>query len=404
MADALRERPFDNFRTAITDPRYFIGRRAVLDALCHSPFQVRVLLGGRRLGKTSVLRAAERTMLYPDYGTPRRAFAVYVDLQLVQPQDPDNLRYLLIARLREAMSRWEQTPQAALAVAEMYRQFLSRVAGVEVTLHFFAQLDVKVNLNNPAERRLDHQDFRRALLKPLSDLQGWGFTGVCFLLDEAEFVVREEWANDAWSYFRGLKDGDDALKSRLGLVLSGYRDLKHYRQRVGSPLAGIAEDRWLDPLTEAEARDLITQRSADENAIVHVPDVAAIVALGGCHTFLTQQLLNVVLDDRRAERARAQEDLARVTMQQLDQVFAHWWNEDDQTDGLGDDERTVYSALVAQREGTAGTLRPATGLSHNRVKNALDVLTGTGVVRCFDETRYAIGAQLFERWVAQQLP
>ena len=57
MADSLKQRPFDNFRVTITDPPYFFGRNELLAAVQRSPFQVRILLGGRRIGKTSLLRA-----------------------------------------------------------------------------------------------------------------------------------------------------------------------------------------------------------------------------------------------------------------------------------------------------------------------------------------------------------
>jgi AAA+ ATPase superfamily predicted ATPase len=58
MAGSLRERPFDNFRVAITDPDFFVGRSQILELLRRSPFEVRVLLGGRRLGKTGNRRLA----------------------------------------------------------------------------------------------------------------------------------------------------------------------------------------------------------------------------------------------------------------------------------------------------------------------------------------------------------
>jgi hypothetical protein len=68
------ERPFDNFRVAITDPSHFFGRSELLNTMLRSPFQVRILLAGRRLGKTSALRAVEWNLLNPNTGNPRRAF------------------------------------------------------------------------------------------------------------------------------------------------------------------------------------------------------------------------------------------------------------------------------------------------------------------------------------------
>ncbi len=71
MQNSLVERPFDNFRVAITDPSHFFGRRQLLDTMLKSPFQVRILLAGRRMGKTSALRAIEWNLLNPNTTYPR---------------------------------------------------------------------------------------------------------------------------------------------------------------------------------------------------------------------------------------------------------------------------------------------------------------------------------------------
>ena len=89
MQDFVAERPFDNYRVAITDPSHFFGRSQLINTMLKSPFQVRILLGGRRLGKTSALRAVEWNLLNPSSNYPRRAFPVLINLQLEQPKDLD---------------------------------------------------------------------------------------------------------------------------------------------------------------------------------------------------------------------------------------------------------------------------------------------------------------------------
>jgi hypothetical protein len=39
-----------------------------------------------------------------------------------------------------------------------------------------------------------------------------------------------------------------------------------------------------------------------------------------------------------------------------------------------------------------------------RITNALEVLSGTGVVRRTDDDQYQIGSRLFEEWVNRQEP
>lgn len=399
----VSERPFDNFRVAITDPSYFFGRKQVLESIRHRPFEVHVLLGGRRLGKTSTLRAVEWSLLEIDNHTPRRAFPVFVSLQTEQPHDVDNLLYLLIVRLREAMDRWRQV--RAATIRDMYRQYLSFVERAEVSVNFFAQMGVKVTLRNPnpaIEHKLYRDDFRKALLHTIEELRELNFEGVCFLLDETEFIVRQDWANDAWSYLRGLKDNDTALKPFLGLLLSGYRDLKDYQQKIGSPLFNIARVEWLTVLSEQEVRELITKRGGDEQTIVPTTEVADVLAWSGCHPYLTQQMLNTILDNRRATPPRGLSDILHTAIRYHDPDFASWWNEEERSDGFGKVERSVYQTIAECREGTIEGLAQRVYLSQGKVANALDVLVGTGVVRMLDDNRYVIGAGLFERWVTGQ--
>ena len=342
MADLVR--PFDNFKSGITEPRYFFGRGELLSAIARSPFQVRILLGGRRLGKTSALNAVKAHLLGADDRASYRAFPVLLNLQQEQPESLDNFRYVLIARLREAIERQNQKPRTGFR--NRYRRFLRQFSGGEVGL-----FGITLNVTNPdSDRRLIHEDFRQDLLKLLQQLQKRDFEGVCFLLDGAEFIVRQDWANDAWSYLRGLKDNDDALKPFLGLLLSGYRDLKDYQQRVGSPLLNIAEVAWLGALAESETRALIAYRSEDERIPLASEDIDRIVRWAGCHPYLTQQMLNLIFDDRRKEKTRSPENLMLHAIRQHDRDFSPWWDKEERSYGFSELEQAIYLALVDRRK------------------------------------------------------
>ena len=328
----------------------------------------------------------------------RRVFPVFFSMQVEQPEDLDHLRYLLIARLREALEKWKQVPGGA--IREMYRRFLQQVASVEVSLVFIAQLNVKVGINKPAlDHRLNHDAFRQALLKTIDELEEWQFEGVCFLLDETEFIVRQAWADDAWGYFRGLKDTDTALKPFLGFVLAGYRDLKNYPQKVGSPLFNISDVEWLTTLTESETRALIYSRAMEEGISLSEQEVTIIIDWGGCHPYLTQQMLNIIFDDQLAKRSSSLNSLINRVLRQRKYDFSAWWNADNRADGFGDAERAMYRVLMANRRGTVDSLAPSAGLSQGAALDALSVLEGTGVIHQLKEDQYTIGAKLFERWV-----
>ena len=399
MENSLIERPFNNFRVGITDPSHFFGRSELLNTMVKSPFLVRILLGGRRLGKTSTLHAIEFHLLNPNSNHSRRAFPVLINLQLEQPKDLDNLRYLLIARLRESIEQWKQVPLAG--VRQMYHEFLNQVKSAEVTVSFLKQLDIKFNINNPDhERHLNNESFRLAFLKTIEEISKLKFDGVCFLIDGAEFIVRQNWASDAWSYLRGLKDTDTVIKPFLGLLLSGYRDLKEYQQRVGSPLLNIAEVEWLAPLFEEDIKKLIIDRVEQEQATLSEETIASIIKWSGCHPYLVQQTLNIIFDCYQQGDYRS--NLIDKLLHHHDKDFSAWWNEEQHSGCFGETERKVYLALVEHRQGTIKSLAQSTGLSRGKVADALEVIAGTGVIRLLNDGQSAIGSHLFEEWIAQQ--
>jgi len=394
MAESVNQREFDNFRTAITDPDWFFGRRDLLDNIvfASSP-QVHILLGGRRIGKTSLLRAIEWNMFDTRSQAGRRSFPVFISLDVEQPRSLDNFRYVLMRRLRDAIDRWRHAAGSTLRA--LYRSYLSQVASAEVSLGSLLRLKV---VNPDADRTLGHDDFREALINTITVVCDLGFDGVLFLLDEADYIVRTPWANHAWSYLRGLKDTDMAIKPFLGVILSGYRDLKEYEQRVGSPLLNISDIRWLGCLKNDEVTALLSHRFRNESYQLTDGDVDVVFTLTGGHPFLVQQVANAIIDRRDTPIVDAKLRARIVRRTEIDGTFSSWWNEKGKSDGFGPAERSVYRALVDLRSADEDLLARHCGLSVSSCVDALVVLAGTGVIRSDGDDRYEVGGQLFEDW------
>ncbi|HSF74969.1 MAG TPA: helix-turn-helix domain-containing protein [Microcoleus sp.] len=388
-----------DFRLPIDEDRYFFGRSHLLSEIERDTFRVRIILGGRRLGKTSTLNAVKRHLLGISKDE-RQAFPVLFNLQQERPKSLEQFRYLLIARLQEAFAEYYAGNQANWQ--KTYRRFLRQIPGGSIDLGL-PKFGLKLNVTNPdCDRSLIHEDFRQDLLKIIKQLQQKQFTGVCFLLDGSEFIVSQDWANDAWSYLRALKDTDTALKPFVGFILSGYRDLKDYQQTVGSPLLNIAEVEWLGTLTESETRSLIAYRSQEEKILLTEAEVEQVIEWAGCHPYLTQQLLNEIFDNYPQEKLQFSDNFMLHLIRQHDRDFSAWWDEDKRTYGFGKTEQTVYLALLDRREGTAETLVQTTNLSFGEVADSLEVLAGTGVIQNLGDDRYKMGAKLFEQWVVQE--
>jgi len=396
MADLSGKRPFDSFKIAITDPEYFVGRTELVEKFYQSPFEVNILLGGHRLGKTSALRAIEWSLLDSESSAQIRAFPVYVNLHKVQPKDSDSLRYVLISSLRESIFKWQRAPWEGLR--KTYLRFLNEIVEADANIGI-----LKFKISNPKRaRQLDQKNFEEELKQAIADVERNGFDGICFLLDEAEFIVRSDWGNDACSYFRALKDSDAAIEPFLGLLFSGYRGVKEYQQRVGSPLYNIASVMWLTSLSQFEVQRLIDIRTEDEGIVLSEREVDFIWRIAGGHPDLTQQTTNILLDARKAKGAISLEGLVPQLLQKYHYDFSRWWNEDNShPNGFSSTEREVYRALMSSRQGNFETLSQSTGLPPLRVLDSLQVLAGTGVIRRVDDVAFMIGAQLFEKWVLE---
>ena len=216
-------RPFDNFHTAITDPAYFIGRRDQLDHVQNLLPQVCVVLGGRRFGKSSYLRASNGCC----YGMMLVSISVcFPFFWTCNSNSPPGWAISLSHdRAIEAgnLAVCQGVPRSGLR--EMYRSFLNQVTSTRLRLdHLSSMWQLKDS------KIFDHDSFSVAFLNAADEVKEMGFDGVCFLLDEADFIVRRAWSDEVCGYLRGIKDSDTRLRQLLGLVLTGFRDLRNYRQ------------------------------------------------------------------------------------------------------------------------------------------------------------------------------
>jgi len=392
---------FPDFKLAIDDPDFFVGRDILLEEVKQNPCKARIILGGRRMGKTSLLNAIQWSLLYSNSNQSNCAFPVLINLQLVQPNNLDNLLYIMICQLIKAMEEWHELPKSSLR--EDYRSYRRQLVKGTIAIKL-PGLEASFEVDNPnRERRLIKEDFKRELLKKLSDLRQNNFNGVCFILDGAEFITRQEsWAGDACSYFRGLKDFDRDIRPFFGIILSGYREVKEYQQKIGSKLLNISDVRWLNALSHSEIDRLITQRKQHENIPLSDEGVTLVKELTGGHPYLVQQILSFISDSFRKKTSLKKEELIEDILEHHDNDFSTWWNESHEVGGCGDNEHLTYYALVEKRQGTVKSLSEHTGLKGREVKHALDVLVGTGIIQSLDKGNYKIGARLFEEWVVRQ--
>ena len=397
-----------DFKLAVSDPNLFFGRTKILKEICDRPSNVWIILGGRRIGKTSFLNALEFGLIDPTIGSFEQPFPVVIDLNRPKPKSLDNLRYILISRAWEAVSRWKEIDKERPTLRSIYKNYLRQIISGEVSVSFLEQIKVKLLISNPDyERALDDNAFTIALEAIINEIRKTGeYNGICFLLDSAEFITSQDWALDAWTYFRALKDSDKAyIKQHLGLVLSGYRELRDYQQKVCSPLLNIANIRWLYTLTDDEVKALVKSRIENLNSkletnFVVQPDLMdRIIQATGCHPCLIQLFLNKIELKLCNSEELVYNDLFLDFVEEYSNLFSSWWNESQEAGRLGDQERLIYKALCGSGNSSLRSLSERTNLRMSKLKKSLDVLLATGIVREPRKKEYVVGSSLFEHWV-----
>ncbi|MEO1391004.1 MAG: hypothetical protein AAFV85_27035 [Cyanobacteria bacterium J06634_6] len=402
MADAIGK---PDFHRAISDPYYFSGRKSLISEIQQESNKVWILLGGSRIGKTSLLNALEWNFLAADSQPSGRVLPVLIDLNQVQPETLAHLRYLIVARLRKSISRWQQVPNFSFQtpIRELYQSYLKNVSDTQVTINFLKQVGLKLELRNPHEnRRLSDEVFSESLLQSLGELRDLGFSNICCLFDNAEFIAKQDWATDAWNYFRSFQESkDNHVSSYVGLVFSGYRELKDYQQKVGSPLLNISNIRWLAPLSESDVRNIISLREECAPLQLNEEDILSIIEWTGCHPCLIHSMLDALLAVSRTENTDYLTLVIEGLLDQQSDVFSSWWNEKDALGRLENEDRLIYKAMMSCREGGPKHIAKLSKKGAGKVKKTLQILCATGLILEVGDGTYKIGSRLFEEWVVQ---
>jgi hypothetical protein len=321
----------------------FFGRsaliREVMDGERHSLW----VLGGRRLGKTSLLKEIERQV---QRSRDTSFVALYWDLQ--GSGDARGLGETLLSSIEDS---------------ETFRR------ATDVTVDELESLPVAEMLANLVRRTVR---------------SGWR---LLLLVDEAEELLV-------------IGRSDPAILARMRRVLSRGGDVRSVvtatrllaRLDDEVPLAtspflqGFIPPIYLTPLAADECRALLARGSFSPDEVETVIDRTA------CHPFLVQLIASRLFESR---------DLA-ATIDQLaaDEMVANFFAVDFQTLARG--ERDILTEVARERTRTRAELATATGQSEDALEVPLYGLTALGYLTR-DGNTYRLTSWLFERWLRRSL-
>jgi hypothetical protein len=357
-----------------TRPADFMGRWPLVDDIVADLSRPRpdswAVIGGRRFGKSSVLKAVEARLLEQiDRAAPgdRYIFPLIVDLKGSATQTEQNV-YARIVRLLYRALRRRQDFKLDLTSTRLK----TVVGGGAETLSFYQFEDT---LDDLALHFEDH-------LGPLR---------LVLLLDEVEATTRFDWSETLFNQLRALIY-DGPLADVVKLVLTGAGSVIRVRHE-GSPLLNAVKITHLAVLPEPDLQALIARGGE-----ISGETSAAIQEQSAGHPFIAQYLLHHLWADGLAQAAPAQvEQVAHQMRQQRAADLEGWW------EAIEDSGQFVYAMLAETDQwlDEQTILAQITGTNQS-IDQGLAALCYHGLaIRDPHQPRYRIGGMLFRDWFSQ---
>jgi AAA+ ATPase superfamily predicted ATPase len=349
---------------AVTDPSKFFGRwdlvKRFVDGLTASQQSSYAVYGGRRAGKTSLMRMVQNR-LQQRLTADERPIVVplFMDMELDPPTSPANF----FERLLNRLAKWESDMMGSI--------------------NDLAVIDPNSPALSFAEAFKEH--YRR--VEP--ELGG---VKLAILVDESEKLHRPSWSRELESNLRGLLSNVSGVSGNIGLIMTGstnfYQDMA--AKQDGSPLRNILEEEvMLPPCSEGGVRELIEKPSG---GVLSSNVVNAVLQLAGGHLFLVQYLMRELWKNglENATVDSAFEVALDFSAKRRD--YESWLT------AIGGQGEKVYALLTSQKEPLSrDEISKQTGMDRLSTREALDTLVFHNIIDSKDR-KYFCRGEMFRSW------
>lgn len=330
------------------------------------------LIGGRRFGKTSLLRAIER-QLWAAFVCPTdeayRVIPVYINL------------------LGDEIESWSDFfPLVIDILADQIAEHCSDIVD-----------DSWITVLPANSGRPVHRIFAKMLIKLCQSAARSGNpVRVLLLLDETEEILDKAWRTELFNKLRWLIYEEPSTRNYLKIILAGSSNFYNDTRQSSSPLWGAVTFEFLMAFSEQETRRLI-QEPCDSQ----VPELIErdIVQYSGGHPYIVQYLMHHLWQDGLPEiPPRRVAELSERFMREQWPHFNRW------SKSIGAMGCQAYSILLSRAEWTKeGAIRQAIGGPTPELVPALTALCYHGWAIHDAEWRYLAVGELFRDWFTRNV-
>ena len=322
----------------------FYGRQEIIDDILNNKGRIILILGSRRIGKTSLLKQIEYI------ANPLSYIGIYLPLDSIY--SPDDFARMLGVSFIPKRKSFEQ---------------------------------IGFDIENFRDENLFHN------LMVLDEALQSKNLQLFILCDEAERLVSfdEIFLKEIRGFF-----GDSAQNIRLILAASQgiYKLYDISKEWTTSPFLHGAPEIILSRLMDDEAKELIRQTKLEEPVSVSDENVSEIQRLTDNQPFLIQCLCNVLYDDGR---------LSDVTEDSLLQTFERFrlsWVFSDSYQLLSSEQKQVLLQFPEEQAISVGELYEKVKCPLGEMELMLDNLTKLCYIKKVNG-KYQISNYFFERWL-----
>ena len=358
-----------DFARPVSSPNMFFGRSALLDSLVRRLSSPRIdsfpIYGGRRAGKTSLMRMLEYALnARVKQSADVLIIPIYLDIQFLAPTSPGDFFNQVVRRLE---TWWAELFQDEIHLGE-------------------------VRAEDPAPSFVEI--FKKFYQKKSPDFSG---IKLVILIDETDKLQRPDWARDLDDNLRSLLSNQPGVTGNLSLAMAGgtdfYSDM--VTERGASPLRNVmSEDILLHPASPEEMLRLV-----DEPTGGKLPRKAAaeVVRQAGGSLFLGQYLMRYLCDmDIETVDVAAVQEIAEVFTDRRHD-FDDWWK------ALGEEACALYEVLAQSPSPVPSIeIARALGVKQMHTRRLLDRLTFHQLV-VRQEDGYTWSGKMFHAWFLENI-
>lgn len=316
------------------------------------------LMGGRRMGKTTLLRKIESEIQSHHISLLNGGLMVipiYVDvLSFADLSSPDTISQRILKTISEFLDR--DTPPESNS-------------------------NTPYTFSNPLANTLSSF----LTCSPDHRIQ------IMFLFDEMNPIINSSWGSTYLGNWRALLHNSPPISNHISAVFAGAHEIVSLAHDVSSPLANILSWKILHSFSKEDTRLLVEEPSA-----MDLPNnfYNKIFEITGGHPFLIQYLMSHVVRSDRENCYSVLEDACLYFLDNEFRQFQNWFSDFDEL------TQQVYEFLLSEgitrKQDLVRSFKDSG--AQTQIQNCLNVLSSYGVVRQIDKKTYKISGELFKLW------